>query len=198
MNVGLSHLVLEPLLSPPPIIFIEFHLICPLEFTTSLEVSIARVKTATWLVRATAVATSSEGLLLERGPCEGTIFIRLILVDLVPNLCSRFASAKLPPELEAWVPINSYLSAINCLQVEAIYSLLRFFTCGVFNKAETAGSLLYFIESHDQVNYLTALAEKLKKLTLICVKREIAHVERGWYLQSVLIFVGRKPFKWIK
>ena len=99
------------------------------------------------------------------------IFVRLVLVDLISDLCPSLASTILPAKLEAWIPVNSNLPSIHDLEIKAICRLLRLLPGGVLNKAETARCLLHLVESHDEADYLPALAEKLNELPLIRVER---------------------------
>ena len=110
-----------------------------------------------------------------------TIFVRLVLVNLVPDLCTSLSPAKLPPKLEAWVPVDPDLSPINDLQIETVNGLLRLLSRRILNEAEPARRLLDLVEAHDKVYHLAALAEKLKQLSLVSVEREVAHVEGRRY-----------------
>ncbi len=100
-------------------------------------------------------------LRLIRSLLDRAVLVRLILVDLVPDLGAGFSSSELPAELEARVPVDSDLSAVDDLQIEAVDCLLSLFASGVLHEAEPARSLLHFIESHYQTHHLPALAEKL-------------------------------------
>ncbi len=112
---------------------------------------------------------------------NGTIFVRLVLVNLVSDLCASLSSAKLPPKLEAWVPVDPDLSPINDLQIETVNGLLRLLSRRILNEAEPARSLLDLVQTHDKIYHLAALAEKLKQLSLVSVERKVAHIEGRRY-----------------
>ena len=101
---------------------------------------------------------------------DRSILVRLVLVDLVSDLRPSLAPAILPAKLEARVPVDSDLPPIDNLQIEAVECLLSLLPSGVLHEAEPARRLLHLVESHDQVHYLPALAEKLNQLTLVCVE----------------------------
>lgn len=90
------------------------------------------------------------------------VLIGLVLVDLVSHLRSGLASAELPAKPETGVPVDSDLPPIDSLQVKTVKCLLCFFPSGVLDEAEPARSLLHLVESHYQVDHLTALAKELK------------------------------------
>jgi hypothetical protein len=92
-------------------------------------------------------------------------------------LAASATTAKLATKLEPRVPINSDLSAINGLKVQAIHSILCFHLGSILNKAEAAWSLLDLVETHDEVNNLSTLAEELEELALISVEAEVTHIE---------------------
>ena len=56
-------------------------------------------------------------LRLIRGLLDRAVLVRLILVDLVPDLSASLSSSKLPAEFEARVPVDSDLSAVDDLEI---------------------------------------------------------------------------------
>ena len=96
------------------------------------------------------------------------IWISEFISDLPPSL----ASAELPSKLEAWVPVNADLSAIEHLQVEAVHGLLCLLSASILHKAEPARRLLLLVETHDQTDDVSlGLREELKQLSFVGEER---------------------------
>jgi hypothetical protein len=105
------------------------------------------------------------------------VFVGIIRVDLVTDLSAGLSTTELTTKLEARVPINADLSPIDGLKVEAVQGILSLLSGSIFYETETTRSLLDFVKTHDQVDHLSTLPEKLEKLTLISVEAEVTHVE---------------------
>lgn len=116
-------------------------------------------------------------------------------VEFVSDLPAGLTSSELAALLEAGVPIDPDLAAVDDLQIEAVDRLLSFLSGGVLNKAEAAGSLLALVESHDQVDNLATQTEELQQLSLVGVERQVSHVERRRELQPLAILLRAQIFK---
>jgi hypothetical protein len=93
---------------------------------------------------------------------SGAILVSVVGVDLIADLSAGLATAKLATELEARIPINADLSAINGLKVKTVHGIFSLLSGGILNKAETAGSLLHLVQTHNQVDYLATLTKELE------------------------------------
>lgn len=105
------------------------------------------------------------------------VFVGVIRVDLVTDLAASLTTTELATKLETGVPINADLSPVDSLKVEAVQGILSLLSGCILYKTETTRSLLDFVETHDQVDNLSTLTEKLEKLTLISVEAEITNIK---------------------
>jgi hypothetical protein len=87
----------------------------------------------------------------------GTVLVSVVRVYLISDLSTATPSAELATKFEAWIPINTDLSAIDNLQVEAIDSIFCLLSSSILDKAKSTGSLLNLVKTHDEVDNLTTL-----------------------------------------
>ena len=120
------------------------------------------------------------------------VLISIVRVELVSDLPAALSSSELPSKFKPRVPVDSDLSPIDNLEVEAVKCLLSLCPCSILEEAETARSLLDFVESHNQVHDLAALRKELIELGLVSVEGQIPNIKRGRELESILIFIRRE------
>ncbi len=99
-----------------------------------------------------------------------SILVRVVSVDLVPDLTAGLAPPELSAVLKAGVPVDAHLPAIDHLQVQTVKRLSRLVTSRVLDKTEATWRLLCLVQTHYQAHYLTTLREEVQQLLLDCVE----------------------------
>jgi len=107
--------------------------------------------------------------------------------QLVSDLTSSSSSAKLPPGCEAVVPVYPDPLLVNECEVEAVDSETSLLSGSILDKAEAAWLETLPVEAHTQILDGATHREELKELVLLSVEAQVAHVERGGCLQSLLV-----------
>ena len=92
---------------------------------------------------------------------SGSVLVGHVRLDLVSDLAAALASAELASLPEARVPIDSNLTPINQLEIEAVNCLLSLVARGKLNEAEAARHLALLVQTHDQVDDLAEALEEL-------------------------------------
>ena len=113
-----------------------------------------------------------------------------VCTNLITDLSTSSAAAKLPMRLEAVVPVDTNHTTIEHGSVQCVHCNGCFSPRRILNKAEATWLHFDAVQSHDKVDDLAAGGEKLEQLALKCEERQVTHVQSRRCLEthSVIFF----------
>lgn len=121
-------------------------------------------------------------MLLSQLPIAASGWV-VVLPVLISHLSSGFATAVLPPLLEAGVPVCSDDAVVQARAIDEAHGVFCTCTCVVFYKAESAGCLLDFIQANDDTLDVPTFRKYLVYLVLGGVEGEIPNIQSVALLQ---------------
>lgn len=86
--------------------------------------------------------------------------------------------------LETVVPVHSDHHSVEDLPVQSVNSESSLLSSGILDKTEAARLHFHPVQAHDEVDDLATGGEKLEKLALKGVERQVSHVEGRRRLQT--------------
>jgi len=96
---------------------------------------------------------------------------------LVSNLSARLAATVLPALDEPGVPVRSDYSVVQPCSVDVSECVFRINSEIILHETETAGCPLEFVQTHNDLLYLSTFAEEFVELLLCSVVAHIAHIQ---------------------
>ena len=113
-----------------------------------------------------------------------------VCTNLITDLSTSSAAAKLPMRLEAVVPVDTNHTTIEHGSVQCVHCNGCFSPRRILNKAEATWLHFDAVQSHDKVDDLATGGEKLEQLALKCEERQVTHVQSRRCLEthSVIFF----------
>lgn len=100
----------------------------------------------------------------------------VVLPILISNLTPRPSTSILPALLKACIPVCANDPVIQTGSVYVPHSVLSICSRVVFHKTEATGRFLHLIQTHDDLLYITTLAEELINLFFSCIKGKISNI----------------------